>query len=207
MIPPDHRDRGNRADPYTEPNSCFSDFSDSLNSLNSLNSMKVLLHLEKTPMLISILVSFNLSWELHHCDHKPDNTFTICYLSWKISEEMFLQQCVHFKVENVQRERLRILHSKCPKNKSRLRISNNILVDDKHKFIMCYITKVTIFWGLSIWKIRSGWDFCYVKSEIMRSSLLQIASTSWRVKLAAQNSTHIPDFYSIRRNFSRTMQR
>ena len=49
MIPQDHRDRGNRADPYTEPNSCFSDSSDSLNSLNSLNSMKVQLHLEKTP--------------------------------------------------------------------------------------------------------------------------------------------------------------
>ena len=50
MIPLDHRDRGNRADPYTEPNSCFSDSSDSLNSLNSLNSMKVPLHLEKTPL-------------------------------------------------------------------------------------------------------------------------------------------------------------
>ena len=50
MIPLDHRDTGNRADPYTEPNSCFSDSSDSLNSLNSLNSIKVLLHLEKTPM-------------------------------------------------------------------------------------------------------------------------------------------------------------
>ena len=47
MIPQDHRDRGNRADPYTEPNSCFSDSSD---SLNSLNSMKVPLHLEKTPV-------------------------------------------------------------------------------------------------------------------------------------------------------------
>ena len=46
MIPLDHRDRGNRADLYTEPNSCFSDSSD---YLNSLNSMKVLLHLEKTP--------------------------------------------------------------------------------------------------------------------------------------------------------------
>ena len=41
---PDHRDTGNRADPYTEPNTCFSDSSD------SLNSMKVLLHLEKTRM-------------------------------------------------------------------------------------------------------------------------------------------------------------
>ena len=39
----------NRADPYTEPNSCLSDFSD---SLNSLNSMKVLLHLEKTPLIL-----------------------------------------------------------------------------------------------------------------------------------------------------------
>ena len=47
MIPLDHRDRGNRADPYTETNSCFSDSS---NSLNSLNSMKVPPHLEKTPM-------------------------------------------------------------------------------------------------------------------------------------------------------------
>ena len=47
MIP---LDRGNRADPYTEPNSCFSDSSNSLNSLNSLNSMKVPLHLEKTAM-------------------------------------------------------------------------------------------------------------------------------------------------------------
>ena len=37
-----------RADLHTEPNSCLIDFSDSLNSLNSL---KVLLHLEKTPML------------------------------------------------------------------------------------------------------------------------------------------------------------
>ena len=50
MMPLDHRDRGNRTDPYTEPNSCFSDSSDSLNSLNSLNSMKVPLHLEKTPL-------------------------------------------------------------------------------------------------------------------------------------------------------------
>ena len=50
MIPLDHRDISNRADPYTEPNSCFSDSSDSLNLLNSLNSMKVLLHLEKTPL-------------------------------------------------------------------------------------------------------------------------------------------------------------
>ena len=47
MIPPDHRDTGNRADLYTKPNSCFSDSSD---SLNSLNSMKVPLHLEKTPI-------------------------------------------------------------------------------------------------------------------------------------------------------------
>ena len=46
-LPLSHRDTGNRADPYTEPNSCLSDFSDSLNSLNSLN---VLLHLEKTPV-------------------------------------------------------------------------------------------------------------------------------------------------------------
>ena len=45
----DHRDRGSTADPYTEPNSCFSDLSDSLNLLNSVNSMKVLLHLGKTP--------------------------------------------------------------------------------------------------------------------------------------------------------------
>ena len=51
MIPLDHRDTGNRAYPYTEPNSCFSDSSDSLNLLNSLNSMKVPLHLEKTPTL------------------------------------------------------------------------------------------------------------------------------------------------------------
>ena len=28
IIPLGHRDRGNRADPYTEPNSSFSDFSD-----------------------------------------------------------------------------------------------------------------------------------------------------------------------------------
>ena len=51
MIPQDHRDMTNRADPYTEPNSCFSESSD---SLNSLNSMKVPLHLEKTPMDVSI---------------------------------------------------------------------------------------------------------------------------------------------------------
>ena len=44
------RDDTTRADPYTEPNSCLSDFSDSLNSLISPNSMKVLLHLEKTPL-------------------------------------------------------------------------------------------------------------------------------------------------------------
>ena len=50
-----------------------------------------------------------------------------------------------FKVENLQTERLKILHSKCPENKSRLRISNNILVDDKHNFIMCYVTKVNTF--------------------------------------------------------------
>ena len=42
-----HSATDNRADPYTKPNSCLSDFSD---SLNSLNSVKVLLHLEKTPM-------------------------------------------------------------------------------------------------------------------------------------------------------------
>ena len=46
-LPLSHRATGNRADPYIEPNSCLSDFSDSLNSLNSL---KVLLHLEKTPL-------------------------------------------------------------------------------------------------------------------------------------------------------------
>ena len=44
MIPLYHRDACNRADSYTEPNSCLRDFSD------SLNSMKVLLHLEKTPI-------------------------------------------------------------------------------------------------------------------------------------------------------------
>ena len=49
MIPLDHRDTGNRADPFTEPNSYFNDSSDSLNSLNSANSAKVLLRLEKTP--------------------------------------------------------------------------------------------------------------------------------------------------------------
>ena len=46
MIPLDHRDTDNRANPYTEPNSRFSDSSD---SLNSLNSTKVPLHLQKTP--------------------------------------------------------------------------------------------------------------------------------------------------------------
>ena len=46
-----HRDTGNRADPYTEPNACFSDFSD---SLNSLNSIKVLLYLRKTPLSFRI---------------------------------------------------------------------------------------------------------------------------------------------------------
>ena len=51
MIPLDHRDASNRADPNTEPKSCFSDSSD---SLNSLNSMKVTLHLEKTPMYLRI---------------------------------------------------------------------------------------------------------------------------------------------------------
>ena len=45
-----HRDNCNRADPHTEPNSASDDFSDSLNFLNSVNSMKVLLHLEKTPL-------------------------------------------------------------------------------------------------------------------------------------------------------------
>ena len=45
-----HRDTGNKADPYTEPNSSFSDFSD---SLNLLNLMKVLLHLGKTPTFIN----------------------------------------------------------------------------------------------------------------------------------------------------------
>ena len=48
MIALDHRDRGNRANPYTEPYSCFIDSSDSLNLLNSLNSMNVPLHFEKT---------------------------------------------------------------------------------------------------------------------------------------------------------------
>ena len=52
-----------RADPYTEPNSCFSDSSDSLNLLNSLNSMKVLLHLEKTPMSLNRDSSFALKME------------------------------------------------------------------------------------------------------------------------------------------------
>ena len=56
MIPLDHRDRGNRADPYTEPNSCLSDSSHSLNSLNSLNSMKILLHLEKTLLFDQIFL-------------------------------------------------------------------------------------------------------------------------------------------------------
>ena len=55
MIQLDDRGTGNRADPYTEPNSCFSDSSDSLNSLNSLNSMKVLLHLEKTILNLNFL--------------------------------------------------------------------------------------------------------------------------------------------------------
>ena len=50
-LPLSHRATGNRADPYSEPNSCLSDFSESLNSLNSLNLMKVLLHLEKTPVI------------------------------------------------------------------------------------------------------------------------------------------------------------
>ena len=48
-LPLSHRATGNRPDPYTEPNSCLSDFSD---SLNSLNSMKVLFHLEKTPLYL-----------------------------------------------------------------------------------------------------------------------------------------------------------
>ena len=48
-LPLSHRATSNRADPYSEPNSCLSDFSD---SLNSLNSMKVLLHLEKTLMFM-----------------------------------------------------------------------------------------------------------------------------------------------------------
>ena len=43
-LPLSHRDNCKRAITCTEPNSCLSDFSD------SLNSMKVLLHLEKTPM-------------------------------------------------------------------------------------------------------------------------------------------------------------
>ena len=54
-LPLSHTATGNSADPYTEPNSCLSDFSDSLNSLNSLNSMKVLLHLEKTPLITAQL--------------------------------------------------------------------------------------------------------------------------------------------------------
>ena len=52
-LPLSHRATGNRADPYTEPNSCLSDFSDSLNSLILLNSMKIFLHLEKTPLSTS----------------------------------------------------------------------------------------------------------------------------------------------------------
>ena len=55
MIPLDHRDRGNRADPCTEPNSCFSDSS---YSLNSLNSMKVPFHLEKTLMFYLLAFVF-----------------------------------------------------------------------------------------------------------------------------------------------------
>ena len=58
-LPFSHRATGNRADAYTEPNSCLSDFSDSLNSLHSLNSMKGLFHLEKTPL--KVMKSFFLS--------------------------------------------------------------------------------------------------------------------------------------------------
>ena len=56
MMPLDDRNRANRADPYTEPNLCFSDSPDSLNSLNSLNSMKVPLHLEK--ILVHLLAGY-----------------------------------------------------------------------------------------------------------------------------------------------------
>ena len=62
MIPPDHRDRSNRADPYTEPNSRFSDYSD---SLHSLNSMKVPLHLEVPPLSLKFhIMSFKNSFYL-----------------------------------------------------------------------------------------------------------------------------------------------
>ena len=47
ILPLYYGDKCNRADPYIEANSGFSDFSDSLNSVNSL---KVLLHLGKTPL-------------------------------------------------------------------------------------------------------------------------------------------------------------
>ena len=50
-LPLNHRATGNKADPYTEPNSCLSDFSDPLNYLNSLNSLTVLLHLGETPLI------------------------------------------------------------------------------------------------------------------------------------------------------------
>ena len=80
MIPLDHWARGNRADPYTEPNSCFSDSSD---SLNSLNSMKVPLHLEKTPMLSKLATFPYIHWvrSIFTHDSQNDRPRSVCWFS------------------------------------------------------------------------------------------------------------------------------
>ena len=66
MTPLDHRDRSNRAYPYTELNSCFGDSSDSLNSLNSL---KVSLNLERTPLMRCYVTPAHLQDEQMNGDH------------------------------------------------------------------------------------------------------------------------------------------
>ena len=77
MIPLDHRDTGNRANPYTEPNSCFSDPSD---SLNLLNSMQVLLHLEKIPLGLRVQV---LIWRHLETFLFPTGSSGIVLCSWR----------------------------------------------------------------------------------------------------------------------------
>ena len=74
-LPLSHRATSTRADPYSEPNSCLSDFSD---SLNSLNSMKVLLHLEKTPLNLSSRpkpISFD--YFFHSCSRNTLDNATV----------------------------------------------------------------------------------------------------------------------------------
>ena len=90
----------NRADPYIEPNSYFSDFSD---SLNSLNSVKVLLHLGKTPMIMCVFIfiisTFGTKQLAEICGsliqwNGPN--FSVCLL-----EEALCKLCSIYHIDNV----------------------------------------------------------------------------------------------------------